>query len=602
MLKKMYIKNKIITISILVLLITLVGYLTITFARYVGNNVWDYYLASNGFYFESDTLTGDTITNYNWNKSRVYFDISNFVGDNVTENTIDYTAKCEIVSSSVSGVSCSVNGSTGTYVGNIEARSVCINTSSDGVDVDFYDEMKCKESGYKWSAEKETDTLYFQVLGLSTTASQSDLEVKVTVESTSPYVKTLTSNFYLHNDSTVKDELFLEYESFSEYEKVIVTNTGDNNKLASLDFDSDKVRIEKEVWDSEVVDINGFISGIEFSVNAHSSRVFYFHKTDASIVLSESDFTLMDLDDVYPYISSVNLVSLYNATEVESVVFDKSTITSNNWFQYSSSNALYEVTIKNDSPYDYIMRDIEETIYNKNISFRLNDFTYGTTIPASSEVTFTITLSSLINNQTGKLGIRFLYNSPNEIPQIDTVLVGATSEVGTYIKTGFFPSSESKIIIDFTFNGPRGSSVWLFSSRRAYKNQMFGIAWNTTESLLQFHNVSYNLGSTGYQIGNRYVAEISKDALVLNGVTYSNPPDTVWVSIFEFYMFANNEARTVRGHTNGQATIHSAQIYESGVLVLDAIPVILETGEVVYWNNVNDLPLTNVGDLVPIYE
>ncbi len=302
-------------------------------------------------------------------------------------------------------------------------------------------------------------------------------------------------------------------------------------------------------------------------------------------------------------IYSVELLSNNDSYERYSTTFSDDEIIFNPYLSSTVSNMVYEITIHNNTEEDYILKDVEELyVSNNNISFRLNDFMYGTTISSFSYVTFTMTLSSLRSNQTGNLNLKFIYELFEESPDIAQVLTGVKSSTNAYVKTGFFPSSESRIVLDFTFLGPRDVSTWLFSSRKAYLNQMFGIAWNSTESLLQFNNVSYNFGVNGYLPNTRYTADISKTGLILNGVNYSNPADTVWQGIFEFYIFANNEARWVRGHTNGQAIIHSLQIYESGVLVLDATPVVLDNGETVFFNNVTSQPLTNVGTLIPIYE
>ncbi len=302
-------------------------------------------------------------------------------------------------------------------------------------------------------------------------------------------------------------------------------------------------------------------------------------------------------------VSSVVLHTANDAYETNNMTYYDNVINFHPFFSNATSTLTYSVTITNYSGRDFILKDIDEILIdNIRISFRLDDFTYGTKISANSSVTFDLTLSCLGINQSGNLSIEFLFELFDFAPDIMQVLDGVKSSTEAYVKTGFFPSSESRIVLDFTFLGPRTDSVWLFSSRRAYQNQMFGIAWNYSESLLQFNNISYNLGSGGYRKDLRYTADISKDGLILNGTNYSDPPDTPWQGIFEFYIFANNEARTVRGHTNGQAIIHTLQIYESGVLVLDAIPVVLEDGEVVFWNNVTDQPLTNVGELIPIYQ
>ncbi len=188
-----------------------------------------------------------------------------------------------------------------------------------------------------------------------------------------------------------------------------------------------------------------------------------------------------------------------------------------------------------------------------------------------------------------------------DLDAIKEELVGIKSTTGSYIKTGFFPSSNTRMIVDFTFLGPKGESVWLFSSRKAYKNQMIGIAWNTTENLLQFNNISYNLGSTAYKQNVRHTIDLSKEAVKLDGVTYADPSDNVWQSTNELYIFANNQSGSAIGHTNGQGIINAAKIYENGVLILDLIPVETIGGEIGLYDKVSEQLLESIGTFTGIY-
>ncbi len=193
------------------------------------------------------------------------------------------------------------------------------------------------------------------------------------------------------------------------------------------------------------------------------------------------------------------------------------------------------------------------------------------------------------------------FNIIEDNDAIKTVLSGIKSTTGSYIKTGFNPSSNTRMVADFTFLGPRGTAVWLFSSRIAYANQMLGIAWNTTESLLQFDKVSYNLGKSAYKENTRHSIDLSKEALILDGVKYADPVDRTWQGANELYIFANNESGLVKGHTNGQAIMHASQVYDNGVLKLDLIPVETVGGEFTFYDKVSETLLENVGTFIPIY-
>ncbi len=184
-----------------------------------------------------------------------------------------------------------------------------------------------------------------------------------------------------------------------------------------------------------------------------------------------------------------------------------------------------------------------------------------------------------------------------DLDAIKREINGVVSTNGSYVITDFKPSSKSRIEMDFTFLGPRGESVWLFSSRIAYANQMFGIAWNTTESLLQYNKVSYNLGRTAYSENIRHSIDISKDAMILDGVKYVDPSDDVWNGIYDLYIFANNQKGVDIGHNNGQAIIHSFKIYENNVLVMDVVPVETVGNEFALYDKLNDEILETIGTL-----
>ncbi len=261
----------------------------------------------------------------------------------------------------------------------------------------------------------------------------------------------------------------------------------------------------------------------------------------------------------------------------------------------------YNITITNNSPVIYVYKGSEEIqLTNTNISYRLDGLPVGYIINPNESFTFEITINALRNNTVGTIELHLNFEPQLNIPTYEMHLSGAKSSIDSYVRTGIYPSSQTKIELSFTFLGPRGDSAWLFSSRRAYQNQMFGIAWNTTESLLQYYNVSYNLGSNGYKTGQTHIVEISKAGLIMNGKNYYDPTDIEWNSDFELYMFANNEARNVRGYTNGQAAIHYLKIYQNDVLVLDAIPVTIEGGVVAFWDKVNNTPLETIGSLIAV--
>ena len=71
--------NAILIVIVLMLVITLVLTRGFTYARYASNAVFNYYLSSQGFYFDSEELSYDTKNNVDtmWDGEKVYFTLSN---------------------------------------------------------------------------------------------------------------------------------------------------------------------------------------------------------------------------------------------------------------------------------------------------------------------------------------------------------------------------------------------------------------------------------------------------------------------------------------------------------------------------------------------
>ncbi len=248
---------------------------------------------------------------------------------------------------------------------------------------------------------------------------------------------------------------------------------------------------------------------------------------------------------------------------------------------------------------DYSVRDLfDEPVYS------ISGGTMSCTIENTKDLAVgnyssTCTLTGgngLVDSKTVNFVIEYDENAIKE------ELVGIKSTTNSYIKTTFKPSNNTRIVSDFTFLGPRGTAVWLFSSRLAYKNQMIGIAWSTLESLLQFGNESYNLGKTAYKVNTRHKIDLSKSGLFLDDVYYTTPETKVWKGSNDLYIFANNQAGTAIGHNNGQAIMHSSQVYEDDILMLDLIPVETMSGEVGLYDKVSESLLENVGTFTPIYK
>ena len=92
-------RTKYLLLSVIVLGVLSIITSSYSYAKYVSNYVWNYYLETKGFYFSSDQLDTTKIVNVNnnWNFDRTYFTLRNSDNDFlVSDYDIDYTVKCVI--------------------------------------------------------------------------------------------------------------------------------------------------------------------------------------------------------------------------------------------------------------------------------------------------------------------------------------------------------------------------------------------------------------------------------------------------------------------------------------------------------------------------
>ena len=107
-----------------------------SYAKYVSNHAWNYYLGTKGFYFGSDELGIEKITNVNnnWDFESTYFRVKNSENDYlVTDYDIQYTVKCTIKNDASENSKCLLNGTDmDTFSGVISSSSVANDTIYSG--------------------------------------------------------------------------------------------------------------------------------------------------------------------------------------------------------------------------------------------------------------------------------------------------------------------------------------------------------------------------------------------------------------------------------------------------------------------------------------
>lgn len=275
-------RKYILTISIALFVFILLNY-KFSLAKYVSNSVWDYYLKSKDFYFTSDELSESGKENINnlWDGESAYFTIKNGINDSVITNyNISYKAECNVLSSNKEA-KCTLNGSDkNVFEGILANEEVCINKTSDGVDTSGYNKTTCEVNGYTWKNKMANKELFFDIVG----EEIENAEVEVIVTTTSPYQKRLTGKFLLKKDPNLTGNIKMEYNHYTDYDELVVSNSYQEEKDVTISFDSTKLRIdyEKDKIVSYDTDDNSYIKKIYITLPKKSTQTHKFYKLDST--------------------------------------------------------------------------------------------------------------------------------------------------------------------------------------------------------------------------------------------------------------------------------------------------------------------------------
>lgn len=277
----------------IILIVVLIGFclglFLTTLARYSSSNVWNYYLESQGFYFSSDNLSNDQVNvDTFWDGSSVHFNLKNFSNNNlITSKDISYQVSCDVIDSDIP---CTLNGTESSTVNGVLSKSSrCVN-DIDQIDVSSMNKTECEVAGYTWENISVTNDLYFDIDSDEIT----DVSVLITVNSTSPFRKTMSGIFNLSKSDVVTGNIDYNVNHYDSFDELIISNSYDTGKCISVSFDSSK-RIVDITNDMNIIssDNNGYVNSFSFGVGSMSNdKIVFYNKTGLDfndIVVSETD-------------------------------------------------------------------------------------------------------------------------------------------------------------------------------------------------------------------------------------------------------------------------------------------------------------------------
>ena len=275
---------------LLILMIVLVITRGFSYARYASNALFNYYLSSKGFYFESKDLTFDTKNNVDtmWDGEKVYFSISNHSNESLAaEVDIKYEVKCEVLEEDTTK-KCSLNGTgNDTLEATLSADFTCSDSS-------YKEQELCLSNKKEWISKPVETSLYFEVIDEENEVLNAN--VKITVTSIKPYKKELSANYSLIRDNSSLGELSMKYEEDLLKSKLIVTNSYNEDKCVYISWEAKDFVFDNKnnSYIGTNVDIDGNITGSYFKINKMDSVMVDFYKKDNSIQYNEMYFKLVE--------------------------------------------------------------------------------------------------------------------------------------------------------------------------------------------------------------------------------------------------------------------------------------------------------------------
>lgn len=282
---------------IFMILIILFSTISLTLGKYIYNSVWNYYISSKGFYFESDLLDINTKKNSNlkWDGTNIFFELKNSSRNGlVSEYDITYKITCEVLGDEADYVSCIINDTNyNSYGGTLSTVSYCKN-NIDSTDVSSLEKTECEINGYNWYNEVATKSNYFNLQSTNEEKQIDEVSVKITVESLKPYNKKLIGIFNLNKLEDQATDLIIDYQNYNENIELSLTNISTKNKCVEINFDSNDYAVDLS---DSIIDYsvdNDKINNLTVEIPKENSVITVFYKKNYSKKYLIDDFVVLE--------------------------------------------------------------------------------------------------------------------------------------------------------------------------------------------------------------------------------------------------------------------------------------------------------------------
>lgn len=284
-------------ILIVVFLLVFITATSLTFGKYVYNSVWNYYLTSKGFYFDSDLLDINTKKNsiLKWDGGDIYFNIKNSQNEElISEYDISYKVTCEVLGEESKYIKCNINNTElSTFNGNLASTANCINETDD-LDVSSYSKAECQLKGYIWNEEITNKSNSFNLVLTDATKSIKEVSVKITAESLTPYHETLIGIFNLNRVDSEDLEIVTNYQNYDDYVELSISNTTTTDKCLLISFDESDYSLDLNL-DSVLeynTNLDKKINQVKVKVLNQKNLIYNLYKLNTNKVYSMEDILI----------------------------------------------------------------------------------------------------------------------------------------------------------------------------------------------------------------------------------------------------------------------------------------------------------------------
>nr|DAO56726.1 MAG TPA: protein of unknown function (DUF5047) [Caudoviricetes sp.] len=182
---------------------------------------------------------------------------------------------------------------------------------------------------------------------------------------------------------------------------------------------------------------------------------------------------------------------------------------------------------------------------------------------------------------------------PDGYTQVEYIQSSGTQ----YINTGFKPTGNTMVSVDFSAYNQTTSQQGIFGSRPGTSGRFTLFTGNSTASLQADYDTKQTLANQNAEISGldltKRVNISMSNKLVIDGNTVSSTTIKSFTSTYDMYLFANNNVGVVQ--LPSSLNLYSCAIYDDNTLVRNFIPCKNPDGVVGLYDSINSQFYQNAG-------